>query len=80
VGSWNRVALWSERRLRVVLYADDSCDWRRLGLTDAFEFATDGLHFEIEIVPHEAHPRRAKHLTGLGSFGPERRLRRRAGG
>jgi hypothetical protein len=79
-GLLESLALWGGRRLRVVLYADDSCDWRRLGLADAFEFATDGLHLDIEIVPHEARPGRATHLTGLGSFAPERRLHRRAGG
>ena len=73
------LALWSDRRLRVVLHADDSCDWQRLGLADAFEFATDVLHLEVDIVPHEIRPGRAKHLTGLGSFERERRLRRRAG-
>jgi hypothetical protein len=50
-------ALWGERRLRVVLYADDSCDWRRLGLAHTFEFATDGLHLDIEIVPQARHRR-----------------------
>ena len=73
------LALWSDRRLRVVLHADESCDWQRLGLADAFEFATDGLHLEVDIVPHEPRPSHAKHLTGLGSFERERRLRRRAG-
>jgi hypothetical protein len=78
-GLLESLALWSERRLRVVLYADDSCDWQRLGLADAFEFATDAMHLDIEIVPHEARVNRAKHLTGLGSFEPERRFRRRVG-
>jgi hypothetical protein len=73
------MALWSEQRLRVVLYADDGCDWQRLGLTDAFDFATDSLHLDVEVVPQEVRRARAKHLTGLGSFDHERRLRRKAG-
>ena len=80
-GLLESLALWSEQRLRVVLAADESCNWQRLGLADAFEFATDGLHLDVDIVPHEGgRVGRAKHLTGLGSFEHERRLRRRAGG
>jgi len=61
------------------VHADESCDWHQLGLADAFEFATDGLHLDIDIVPREGgRAGRAKHLTGLGSFERERRLRRRA--
>src|SRR5215831_20462836 len=73
-GLLESLALWSERRLRVVLHADDSCDWQRLGLADAFEFAADAMHLDIEIVPLGARVSRAKHLIGLGSFEPERRL------
>lgn len=73
------LALWSQRRLRVVLYADDSCDWQSLGLSDAFEFASDSLHLEVAIVPLEVRRGRPKHLVGLGSFLGERRLQRRAG-
>lgn len=70
------LALWSQRRLRVVLSADDSCDWQSLGLADAFEFASDSLHLDVAIVPHERR-RGVRHLTGLGSFRAERDLRRR---
>ena len=73
------LALWSQRRLRVVLYADDSCDWQGLGLADAFEFATDSLHLEVDIVPLEGHPGPLRHLAGLGSFRRERGLQRRVG-
>jgi hypothetical protein len=74
------LALWSQRRLRVVLSADDSCDWQSLGLADAFEFASDSLYLDIDIVPHEGRPcRHPRHLVGLGSFRRERDLRRRVG-
>ena len=72
------LALWSQRRLRVVLYADDSCDWQGLGLADAFEF-TDSLHLDVDIVPLEARPGRRRQLVGLGSFRRERCLCRRVG-
>lgn len=73
------LALWSQRRLRVVLSADDSCDWQSLGLADAFEFASDSLHLDVDIVPHEARPGHSRHLVGLGSFRRERDLQRRVG-
>ena len=71
------LALWSDRRLHVVLYVAESCYWQHLGLSEAFELATDSLHLEVDIVPHEALQRRARRLTGLGSFDRERRLQRR---
>jgi hypothetical protein len=74
------LALWSQRRLIVVLSADDSCDWQSLGLSDAFEFASDSLHLDVAIVPHERRRRRLPHLVGLGSFRRERDLQRRVGG
>jgi hypothetical protein len=74
------LALWSQRRLRVVLSADDSCDWQSLGLTDAFECASDSLHLDLDIVPYERRPGRLRHLVGLGSFRRERGLKRRVEG
>jgi hypothetical protein len=73
------LALWSQRRLRVVLCANDSCDWQSLGLADAFEFASDSLHLDVAIVPYEDRPGRLRHLVGLGSFRRERSLQRRVG-
>ena len=72
------LALWSDRRLRVVLFADDSCDWDRLGLADALGLGQETLHFDVEIVPHEGRPSpRRQRLTSLGSFARERRSARR---
>lgn len=74
------LALWSERPLRVVLFVDDSCDWKRLGLCDALGLESGGLHLDVEIVPHEVRQRsRARRLTGLGSFASERQSLRRVG-
>ncbi len=73
------LALFSGERLRVVLAADDSSTWEQLGLCDALNFADDGLHLDIEIVPHPQERCRAKRITGLGSFAVERRRIRRAG-
>jgi hypothetical protein len=73
------LALWSQHRLRVVLSADDSCDWQSLGLADAFEFASDSLHLDVDVVPHEGRPGRLRPLVGLGSFRRERCLQRRVG-
>ena len=73
------LALWSQRRLHVVLCANDACDWQSLGLADAFEFASDSLHLDVAIVPYEDRPGRLRHLVGLGSFRRERSLQRRVG-
>lgn len=74
------LALWSHQPLRVVLFVEESCDWEQLGLCDALGLESSGLHLDVEIVPHEVHRRsRARRLTGLGSFAPERQNLRRAG-
>jgi hypothetical protein len=73
------LALWSQRRVRVVLCADDSCDWQSLGLSDALEFASDSLHLDVDIVPHEVRHGPPRYLVGLGSFRRERCLKRRLG-
>lgn len=72
------LALWNDRRLRVVLFVDDSCDWDRLGLVDALGLGNETLHFDVEITPQEG-PQcpRPQRLTGLGSFARERRSIRR---
>jgi hypothetical protein len=73
------LALWSDRRLHVVLYVSESCYWQHHGWSAAFELAADSLHLEVDIAPHEALQGRARRLTGLGRFDRERRLHRRQG-
>jgi hypothetical protein len=74
------LALWCGTAIPTVLYVDELSDWQRSGLADALGFGLDTLFFAIEIVPlaHRRH-RRAKRLTGLGSFAVERSGRRRIG-
>ncbi len=74
------LALWSGRPLHVVLCVDEMFDWRHSGLTDTLDLATDTLFYRVEVVPlqHRAK-RRAKRLSGLGSFATERAVRRRMG-
>lgn len=71
------VALWNQQSVDVVLCADDSSDWQRAGVVDALGLALETLLFKVELVPPGTRPRRrAKRLTGLGSFATERRLLR----
>lgn len=73
------LALWCGTTVPVVLYVDETSDWRQGGLCDALGFGLETLFFEIEVVPLEHRRRRrrsAKRLTGLGSFAPERTGRR----
>lgn len=71
------MALWCGATVPVVLYVDETSDWEWSGLCDALGFGLETLFFEIEVVPLEHRRRRAKRLTGLGSFAPERSGRRR---
>lgn len=73
------LSLFSGQRLRVVLAADDSSTWERLGLCNALELGEDSLYLDIEVVPHQRTRSRAKRLTGLGSFAAERQWIRKAG-
>lgn len=72
------IALWHEAPVRVVVFADDRFDWGRTGLLDALGFGRETLHFDVDIVPHDASLHRAKRLGGLGPFARERRLLRMA--
>ena len=68
------LALWWGKPLRVVLFADDTSDWERLGLVDALGFGCETLHYEVEVVPLAPHRRpRPKRLSGLGNFSRERK-------
>jgi len=75
------LALWTDRPVRVVLYADDSYEWERHGLLDALGFGGDSLHLDVQVVPFSSRRRgrTAKLLRGLGSFAPERRRLRETG-
>lgn len=73
------VALWHQQPVRVVLFADDRCDWERSGLLDALGFGHETLHYEVDIVPCHEGSIRAKRLAGLGGFAEERRRLRFAG-
>ena len=74
------LALWADRPLRVVLFADESFEWERHGLLDALGFGNDGLHLDVQVVPMTPRrARRGKYLRDLGSFALERRRLRNAG-
>lgn len=67
------IALWEQQTTDVVLCADDSFDWHRVGLFDALGVARETALLKIELAPVELRPRRrATRLTGLGSFARER--------
>lgn len=73
------VALWDQQTVEVVLCADDESSWERAGVVDALGLALETLLFKVELVPVEVpRPRRAKRLSGLGSFDQERRRLRSA--
>ena len=76
------LALWTNTPVHVVLYADETYEWERLGLLDALGFESDGLHINVEIIPCPSRPgssARAKWLRGMGGFAQERRRLRVAG-
>jgi hypothetical protein len=74
------VALWEQQPLGIVLCADDSCDWHRMGLFEAVGVARETALLKVELVPVEPRPlRRATRLTGLGSFARERGFLRSSG-
>jgi hypothetical protein len=67
------IALWEQQTADVVLFADDSFDWHRVGLFDALGVARETALLKVDLAPIEASPlRRATRLTGLGSFARER--------
>jgi hypothetical protein len=67
------IALWEQQTTDVVLCADDSFDWHRVGLFDALGIARETALLRVELVPAEPRPVwQAKRLTGLGSFARER--------
>lgn len=71
------IALWCGQTLRVVMYVDELFDWSRSGLADALDFGVETLFYRVEIVPLQVRRhRRAKRLSGLGSFKRERQLLR----
>lgn len=62
------LALWHQRRLSVVLSADDMADGCALGLCDALGFGRS-LHYEVGIAFAEGRrARRRRELRGLGEF------------
>ena len=68
------IALWHQRRLSVVLSADDSDDGSALGLCDALGFGGT-LHYEIGVALAErGHRRRRRELRGMGDFRDLRQL------
>jgi hypothetical protein len=74
------LALWCGEVLPVALYVDETFDWQCAGLADALGLGLHGLFFRVEIIPlAHRRRRRAKRLTGLGSFAPERSADRRTG-
>lgn len=61
------LALWLQRPLSVVLYADAQDTSPALGLCDGFGFGRTTVHYEVEVLD----PRRARRL---GSFRDLRQL------
>jgi hypothetical protein len=76
------MALWAERPVRVVLYADETYEWERCCLLDGLGLGAESLHMDVQFVPlaRSGARRRAKHLRNLGSFAQERRRLHRVGG
>jgi hypothetical protein len=71
------VALWDQQEVGVVLCADETSAWHRAGLADALGLALETLLFKVQLVPAQVpSQRRARRLTGLGSFARERRVLR----
>ena len=67
------LSLWHQRRLSVVLSADDADDGSALGLCDALGYGQP-LHYEVGLAfPDRARGRRRR-LRGLGSFRDMREL------
>jgi hypothetical protein len=68
------IALWHQRRLSVVLSADDGDDGSALGLCDALGFGRS-LHYEVGLAfAGERRGRRRRDLRGLGDFRDLRQL------
>lgn len=68
------LALWQQRRLCVVLCADEQdTGSSALGLLDALGFGKQRLHFEVAVVPRGRRSR-CHQLGGLGDFRELRRL------
>lgn len=62
------LALWHQRRLSVVLSADDPGDGCALGLCDALGFGRS-MHYEVGLAfADERRARRRSELRGLGDF------------
>jgi hypothetical protein len=67
------IALWEQQTTDVVLCADDSFDWHRVGLFDALGVARETALLKVELAPVELRRgQRGTRLTGLGSFARER--------
>jgi len=68
------LALWQQRRLCVVLFADEQdTGSSALGLLDALGFGEQRLHFEVAVVPR-THRTPCRRIGGLGDFRELRRL------
>ena len=70
------LSLWHQRRLSVVLSADDADDGSALGLCDALGYGQT-LHYEVGLAfPDQTRrgQRRRRLLRGLGSFRDMREL------
>jgi hypothetical protein len=70
------LALWLDRRLHVVLSADDLETSSCLGLTDAFGLGHRNLFFTVEVLDRPASHRLGRRIRGLGNFGELRKLHR----
>lgn len=68
------IALWFHEPVHVVLCVDEELPFST-GLIDSLGIGVETLHFDVEVVPVQARPKRpqGERLRGLGSFATERR-------
>jgi hypothetical protein len=73
------MALWHDKRVRVVVSAESEQVLFALGLCEGLGIARATLHYVVEPFFMDEPPRRGQRLSGLGNFRGEHRLRKGAG-
>ena len=67
------IALWYQRKVSVVLYADVSEERFAMALCDGLGFGLTNVHYEVDVVT-PGNQRRGRRIPGLGKFGELRQL------
>jgi len=70
------MALWHDQRVRAVVSAESEDVLFALGLCDGLGVARATLHYVVQPLFMDEPRRRGRHLSGLGNFRSEHRLRR----